>query len=67
MKYTLIQSSSANQSNRFNVRFDIIQGDRSPAGYPVGYEGKDWHRTEYVDLHRGDAIDLLSRLNAAKS
>lgn len=65
MRYTMIQSNSASRVNNFDVRFDIIKGDRAPAGYPVGYEGKDWFRTEYVDLHRGDAIDLLSRLNAA--
>ena len=65
MKYSILQASSSPRSNRFA----IINGTMSPAGYPVGYQGKDWDYLEHEgrrvlnDLLINDAREICDKLN----
>jgi hypothetical protein len=57
--YAIIQSINVNNANKF----DIIKGERAPAGYPVGYEGRDWFKTKFTNLTIEEARLILETLN----
>ncbi len=59
--YAIIQSGNVSPFNP--NKFEIIRGDRADGGYPVGYEGKDWHRTEHVKLTIEQARLILKTLD----
>lgn len=63
MKYSIIQTNSATYANNFKATFEIIRGQRAGGGYPMGFEGKDWFRTEHQNLTIEKAREILEELN----
>lgn len=60
-KYNIIQQGGFRQDNQ-HLMWMVIFGQRSPAGYPVGCENRDWYRID-EGLSYEDAKSMALNLN----
>lgn len=66
MHYAILQEPN---STARTSEFAVIWGAVAPAGYPIGYEGKDWGflNAEYRHITIEKAREVLAELVKVKS